>query len=110
MAIDIGKKRHRVTVQQHSSTVASNGQKTRVWSVYCRRWASVKAVSGGETWRNRQLQADSTHVLDLHSDSETREITTQMRVLVGRKMLNIVRAYDQEGDNAEVWLEAKEDT
>lgn len=106
--IQPGLMRHRVTVQRHTSTVAANGQKTRDWCLHCTRWAAVTSLGGRETFRNDQLKADSTHLVELHSDEDTRAITPQMRVLWGTRELHVIRTIDRTGQNDLVRLECRE--
>lgn len=103
-----GKRRKRIVIEQSTLVADAAGQLVPTWSTYCERWGEALAVTGGETFRARQLEADVTWLIRLRSDSETRGITPQMRLRFDGNTVNIGRVYDAEGRRREIEIQGKE--
>lgn len=74
------------------------------WQTYAARWASIKAISGTEINEADQTAARATHEVRLRSDSETRTITRQMRIIHGSRTLNIEHVSDLDAAKREMYL------
>lgn len=57
-------------------------------------WLKLHGQGSREFYRERQVQADITHVADVPWSSVTADITTDMRWNDGERILNITGAYD----------------
>ena len=99
----------RVRIYQDDPAENTDGQKVEVPKLFCRRWAKVVPVAGGERFLDGQTTADVTHCVRMHSDSKTRRITPKMWLLLADDTrLNIKRALDVEGRRTEIELECNE--
>lgn len=103
-----GLRNQRVAVERNTRPPAGDGQLGNSWGLYCKRWGSVSQVSGSESFKGHQLQADVTHIVFLPSDAETRLITVKDRLTVKGKTLNILSVYDVELSGIEVAVQCKE--
>jgi len=99
----------RVKVYRNVATENPDGQKVETPELFCRPWAKTVPVGGTERPLDQQLQADVTHLVRMHSDSRSRQITPKMwLILADGTRLNIKRAVDVEGRGIEVELECNE--
>jgi len=87
MALDIGRMRERVTVQQATERRNSLGETTLEWATFAERWASVEGVTAREALGAGQLEVSITHrVRFRYIDG----LTHQMRLLWRGRTLEIV--------------------
>lgn len=100
-----GQRRTRVTIEQPTVAPDAAGQLVATWTTYCSRWARVAAAGGDESFERRQLQAETQWVINLPNDSQTRAITTAMRVTWGGRVVNIARVYDPDGRRVEIEIQ-----
>jgi SPP1 family predicted phage head-tail adaptor len=61
MALDPGKLRERVTIQQATERRNSLGETTLEWATFAGRWASVEGLSSREVLLLGQQQTEGTH-------------------------------------------------
>jgi SPP1 family predicted phage head-tail adaptor len=61
MAIDPGKLRERIIVQQATETRNALGETTQTWGTFAERWASVDGISAREFLTSGQQQTEITH-------------------------------------------------
>ena len=87
MALDLGKMRERVTVQQATERRNSLGETTLDWATYAERWASVEGVTAREALGAGQLEVSITHRVRLRYIDG---LTQQMRLLWRGRTLEIV--------------------
>ena len=87
MALDLGKMRERVTVQQATERRNSLGETTLEWATYAERWASVEGVTAREALGAGQLEVSITHRVRLRYVSG---LTQQMRLVWRGRTLEIV--------------------
>ena len=87
MALDLGKMRERVTVQQATERRNSLGETTLEWSTFAERWASVEGVTAREALGAGQLEVSITHRVRLRYIDG---LTQQMRLLWRGRTLEIV--------------------
>lgn len=52
--MNIGHLRHRITIQQYSTTSDGQGGFTRSWTTFATRWASIEPMKGTEQFRQDQ--------------------------------------------------------
>jgi SPP1 family predicted phage head-tail adaptor len=65
MALDPGKLRERVTIQQATERRNSLGETTLEWATFAERWASVEGVSSREALELGQADVSVTHKVRL---------------------------------------------
>ena len=84
-----GPKRYRITIQRlktdaESVARAASGQidldDPANWTTHCPRWAEILPAGGREFDQAGQVRAELTHLVAISFDSETRKITSQMRL------------------------------
>lgn len=102
----IGKLRHRVTIEQNSGSPDSFGEVTPSWSALASNVpARVEGVAGVETRQGEQIEAVVTDVVTIRYRSD---VTPEMRVVHGSRVLNIERALDPDGRTRRLVLHCKE--
>lgn len=106
-----GRYRHRITIERNTPTTSAAGQRKASWSTFATRWAEVIPAGGSETEEtdSHQLRASVTHRIRLRSDSKTRAIVPEMRVVWGSRVLHVKRAWQVDGRRIEVELECQEE-
>lgn len=97
MRVQIGKMRHRVTVQSATETRDATGAVTRTWASEGKRWAKIDYLSGAEGPYADQQQATRRYSVAMHRHDT---IVPTWRILWGVKTLNVesVLADDQDRD------------
>ena len=101
-----GRKRHRITIQQATSTPDAAGQPIRAWTTFLADYpVALDQVSGGEVVRGRQVSQETQVVF---TGRYYAGVSSQMRVVYGSRTLGIVRAVDTYGDRRELRIECKE--
>ena len=103
-----GKLRHRVTLEQRSSTVDDAGQNTDSWSSYRTCYAEVIDKGGAEKIRGQQVDATIQAVVRIrHPEGTFPE--PEHRVTFGSRTLNIESVQRRDSHDREVWLYCRED-
>ena len=105
MALDIGRMRERVTVQQATERRNSLGETTLEWATYAARWASVQGVSSREALELGQVDISVTHRVRMRYVDG---MTHNMRLLWRGRVLEIVSLleYDNRSEHVAVCEEA----
>lgn len=104
----LAKYRFRITVQTPAKTTADTGQKKPAWVPFITRYAQILPKAAAEAFRNSQLRAETTHVVVVPSDSQTRQIKPKDRILWGTRKLQILSNTNRDGMEIEREIEAKE--
>jgi SPP1 family predicted phage head-tail adaptor len=86
MAIDPGRLRERITIQQATEVRNRLGETTQTWDTYVERWASVEGLSGREVLLSGQQQTEVTHRVRLRYVDG---LSQQMRILWRGRVLEI---------------------
>jgi SPP1 family predicted phage head-tail adaptor len=87
MALDPGKLRERVTIQQATERRNSLGETTLEWATFADRWASVEGVTAREALGLGQLEVSITHRVRLRYVTG---LTQQMRLQWRGRTLEVV--------------------
>jgi len=105
MALDIGRMRERVTVQQATERRNSLGETTLEWATYATRWASVQGVSSREALELGQVDISVTHRVRMRYVDG---MTHNMRLLWRGRLLEIVSLleYDNRSEHVAICEEA----
>ena len=102
-----GKLRHRVTIEQVTSTRDSMGVPEETWSTLATVWAEVAAVSGREFVEGFRTQAEVTHSIWIRYRSD---VTARMRCAEGSTHYDIVAVLDPDGRKEKLRLMCREIT
>jgi len=100
----------KLCVERPTDSFAADGQKIRTWNeALCHRYASVTHVSGGERWwSGLQVQDRAVLLVRLWSDAQSREITTNMRIVWKGRTYGITRVYDPDNRQRELAIECRD--
>jgi SPP1 family predicted phage head-tail adaptor len=90
-----GPRRHRITVQEPTET-PDGADVTVAWTERLTCQAAITPTGGSELFRNRQLAATITHLVEVASTPATRAVTPSMRVLWRGRLLEIRVAMDRD--------------
>jgi SPP1 family predicted phage head-tail adaptor len=86
MALDPGRLRERVTIQQATERRNALGETTLEWETFAERWASVDGLSSREFLLQGQQQTEMSHRVRLRY---VPGMTSQMRFLWRGRVLEI---------------------
>jgi SPP1 family predicted phage head-tail adaptor len=93
MALDAGKLRERVTVQQATETRNRLGESVLDWGTFAEVWASVEGLSARELFSFGQQQIEVTHRVRIRLRDG---ITSKMRLLWRGRTLQIISVLEQD--------------
>ena len=103
----IGRKRHRVTIEEFGPTINEYNEEVEDWSFYAKVWAEVEDLSGREFHLARQVPAgEVTTRVKIRWRSDINP--TKMRIVHGDRKLGIEAVLDAEGRKRELVLMCKE--
>lgn len=107
-----GKRRHRITIESHNGNRVEGEPTYRTdadWKPLMEGVpASYQDVTGGETVRGFQMEAETNGLLTILSTPRSRAIKSKMRVKMGSRVLNIVNVLDLAGDELELAIQVSE--
>lgn len=92
--MNIGKMRHRVTIEQPVELKDSMGGTTKTWIAFHRCWADVRELSGNELTKIEQIQSKVTAKAYIRYRSH---ITSSMRLIHGDKTYQIEAVINKDG-------------
>lgn len=105
--MNIGKLRHRVTIQRQAKQPDSSdqpvddfGQPMDDWVDVCKPWASIEALRGREYFSAQQTVAQSDHRVIVRYRPD---IEPEMRLVHGQRVFDVQAVLDREGTRR--WLE-----
>ncbi len=84
--MEIGDLRHRITLQQLTTTVNDNGFKVETWEEFKTIWAAVSNLHGREYYAAAAIQAENTVKFTIRY---LEGLNTTMRILFQGKQYNI---------------------
>ena len=100
-----GRLRHRVTIQQPSSSTNSRGGKIKSWSDLATVWASIEPLSGREIEQDFQLEPETTTRIVMRYKSG---LTSNMRIKYGSRYYKILGITNTNERNYELIVNAVE--
>jgi SPP1 family predicted phage head-tail adaptor len=103
--VNIGKLRHRITIEQVAEAQNPDGSILETWSTYANAQASIDPVSGREYFAAQTTQADVTHRISLRYLAG---ITPKMRVKYGSRIFDILSVININERNRELQLMCRE--
>lgn len=99
--ISAGPRDQRVTLQRFTTTVGPFGQKIITWTDVGTYWAQVRPASGQERLVGQNIQAETTHAVNMLMATE---ITQADRLVFEGRILNIKQAINVNEKNVEYRL------
>ncbi len=100
-----GKYKTRVTFRNPTRAANNlNEQVPAYTELYCKRWAYVVPSSAREFVQAQQVEGLVSMIMRVRSDSQTRAITSDMRIEIGSRVVNIGGVYDETEARQEVVL------
>lgn len=100
-----GKLRHRIAIEQVTSTGDGYGGRSEAWATFATVWAFVKPLRGHEYFQAQQMQAKVTHNIKMRY---RQGVTHKMRVRYGSRILNIVSVINPDEKGRELVLMCEE--
>lgn len=101
-----GRLRHNAAIEQNTPTRSPSGEAIASWSAFVASWwCELVQVGGGETFRSRQVHATADHVA---SGRYVAGVTPQMRVVLGSRTFDILRADNVMNRDRELMLHLRE--
>jgi SPP1 family predicted phage head-tail adaptor len=91
--VNIGKLRHRVTIQNKVTLPDGYGGVTSTWQDVATVWASVEPLNGRELYAAQQVKAELTHRITMRYLAG---VKPEMRVLFGNRTFAIEAVIDPE--------------
>lgn len=101
----IGKLRHRITLQEYTSSRDSFGAEVETWSDTATVWASIEPLSGREYFAAQQVNAEISTKITLRYRSS---VKPTMRVLYEGRVYEILSVINAGERNRELILICKE--
>lgn len=102
-----GRNRCRGTIEQNTPTRSASGEALDSWSTYASLWGELVPVSGGETFRGRQVLAEANSVLTFDW-IDAQAVTPRMRVVFGARTFDVLAVRNVEERNRKVELQLRE--
>lgn len=102
----IGELRHRVEIQNKTVQMDELLQQSEVWATYATVWASVRPIKGREYVAVKQVNAEVSVVITMRYLSG---ITSEMRILFGNRVFDIVSVINADERNRVLELMCKEE-
>jgi len=103
--ISIGELRHRIKIQQRSTTQNSFGEVLDNWVDVATVWAKVEGLNGREFFAAYQTNTNITYRVKIRYRSDIKQ---DMRIVFKDKILNIKAIISPDGVNNELYLMCEE--
>jgi len=103
--MNIGKLRHRITIQEYAASRDSFGAQVQTWADKATVFASIAPVSGKEYFAAQQINSEITTKITIRY---LPGITPKMRVLFNGRIFEILAVLNHEERNIELNLMCKE--
>ena len=97
--MDIGKMRHRVTIQSPSSTQDSYGQPTVTWTDAATVWARIETLAAREAEVAQRIYPTAEHKVTMRYRSG---VTSDCRLKFGNRYLNVLSVQNPEQRNVDL--------
>lgn len=100
-----GKYRHRITIQQLTTTKGDRGGVVKTWTTLATVWAQKVHQSSREFFAAQKVNAETT---DLFIIRYLAGVNAKMQVVYDGRTYDIVGANDQDGKRRELYVMCKE--
>lgn len=84
-----GQYRHRILIEQPVRATEVDGQVVASWTTYAVLWAAVETLEGSESTEIKRLTLSQRWRFLVRASTLAQGITTEMRVLLDGRVLNI---------------------
>lgn len=105
MTISAGQLRHRIAIEEFTTTRDSMGGTIEAWTTFAPAWAAVEPLNGREFFAAEQVNAEVSHRVTMRY---TPGVKTKMRVNHGGRFLLIEAALNIGERNQELQLMCRE--
>lgn len=105
VVVEGGRLRHRITIEQRSTSQNSFGEPLLTWTTFITRWASVEPIIGKEFFASQQVQSEVTTKIRVR---DATGVLPQMRVNYNSRIYDIKSIMDIEERGREVLLMCQE--
>lgn len=102
-----GKLRHRIKIQQLTGSDDEFGEPLEAYSDWAVVWANVAPLSGREMWQAKQVEATTTHQVEMRYLAG---VDAKMRILHGTRVLQIDSVVNVDERNRRMLLQCTEVT
>lgn len=103
--MEIGKLRHRVTLQESAAVRDSFGAEVETWTDITTLWASVEPLSGREYFAAQQVNTEISTKITLRYRAG---IKPEMQILFASRVFEILSVVNPEEKNTQLVLMCKE--
>lgn len=103
--MDIGKLRHRITLQEYTTTKDSYGAEIESWADKVSVFASIEPLSGREYFKAQQINAEVTTSITIRYISG---VLPKMRIRLSDRYFEILSVINPEEKNRELRLMCRE--
>lgn len=103
--MDIGKLRHRITIQRQVNEVNDYGAPVTIWKNVATVWADIRPLSGREYFSAQQVQSEVTTQIWIRYHQG---IVPTMRIKFGKRLFAIVSVINAQERNITLQLLCKE--
>ncbi len=93
--------RHKITIQQFTSTQDSAGQPVEAWTTFATTWASIEPLIGKEYFASQQEQAETNIKIRFY---HIPNVDPVMRVVYGTRTFEIKSVINYKEQNRETLL------
>jgi SPP1 family predicted phage head-tail adaptor len=97
-SLEPGELRHRIQIQQQTSSPDGFGQPQPTWTTIVDAWARIEALSEKELYQNGQLTSQVSHTITLRYPAGA-TVTAGMRVTYGSHVYHVQAANNLEQRN-----------
>jgi len=106
--MQIGRLRHKVTIQNPVRVADGKGGETETWTDAANVWAEIAPISSRERFYASQIDAEHTHKVIMR---HTAALTSESRLLHDGRVLHVAgapRNVDERNIMLEVWCKEEE--
>ena len=103
--MQIGKRRHRITLQARVKTQNTTGEKVPAYADYRTIWAKIETLTGRELENAKQVTSEVTHKVNIRYNSN---VTVTNRVKFRDRVFDINAALDPDERKKQLDLYCKE--
>jgi len=100
-----GRLRHRITIQQPTTSTNAQGGKIKTWVDVATVWAGIEPISASESDQNHQLEPEVSVRIVMRYRSG---ITSDMRIKFGSRYYKIIGIINPDERNKELQITAIE--
>jgi SPP1 family predicted phage head-tail adaptor len=104
--LDIGRLRHRITIQQHQTTQDEIGNNIESWVDWATVWANIRPISGREYFQAAATNAEDNVRINIRYRSGIDPL--RMRVVYGNRVFDILSAIDLYERHREIEMVCRE--